>query len=486
MSKSLDSLRGGCVELMAAAVLELFPQAYLKGGTPTTWGFYYDFLVSQPSIKESLVLIEENMRQKTKQGSNFRVMEMMPRNASEYFRSLDREDLQDRVSLIEDPLVSLVEVGDFIDICAFDLPKKTSDITHFKLLEMIPISGGFRIVGTAFFEKPELKEFVKGWDDIGERHYIKWIEELDLLKEIDSGWIWLPRGEKLKEILVGFWKEELAKQNFQFIATPTLSLEEMFAAHVYLAKERKICTAEIAYLPLYENGHENEGMEGLLDLPYSFIDQAYTPFKKEELLSELISSLQFIVKILKMLSFDYEVVLHSKNAELLREALEKCHISVREEKGPDSAIEFYLIDILGRRWKGPSLTVHFNQQVIVQSVFSSLERFVAILLETCKGKLPLWMAPEQVRVIGFKKKQIEHVVSALKQEGIRVGIDLSDENLSKRMHHALRERVPYSIVLGDREVELGTLSVRPDGASAPEPMKIETLIDRLKKELESQ
>jgi threonyl-tRNA synthetase len=64
------------------------------------------------------------------------------------------------------------------------------------------------------------------------------------------------------------------------------------------------------------------------------------------------------------------------------------------------------------------------------------------------------MAPEQVRVIGFKKKQIQHVVSTLNKEGIRVGIDLSEENLSKRMHHALRERVPYSIVLGDREIEL--------------------------------
>ncbi|MFS8563193.1 MAG: hypothetical protein LVR00_02205 [Rhabdochlamydiaceae bacterium] len=364
-NKNLDSLRGGCVELMAAAVLELFPQAYLKGGTPTAWGFYYDFLVLQPSIKESLMLIEENMRQKSKKAVPFRIMEMVPRNAEEYFASLDREDLQERVSIIEDPLVRLVQVGDFVDICEFLLPTKTSDVTHFKLLEMIPISGGFRIVGTAFFEKSELKEFVKEWENIGERHYPRWIKELDLLDEIESGWIWLPRGEKLKEILIGFWKEELGKQNFQFITTPSLSLEEMFDTHLHLAKERKMRTAEIAYLPL----PEGEGMEGLLDLPYGFIDQAYSPFKKEELLRELISSLQFIVKILKMFSFDYEVVLHSKNAALLREALEECQIEAKEEKKAVSAIEFHLIDVLGRRWKGPSLSVHFDREVIVQSLF---------------------------------------------------------------------------------------------------------------------
>jgi threonyl-tRNA synthetase len=466
---------------MAAAFLELFPGAYLKGGCPTKWGFYYDFLLSQPVNKEFLILLEENMRQKSKKEHLFRKMEMIPHNAGQYFASLERNDLQDRVSIIEEPLVSLVEIGSFIDLCDFPLPKTVSEITQFKLLEIIPISEGVRILGTAFFEKPELKEFVKKWEDIGERNYLKWIKELDLLEERESGWVWLPRGETLKELLIDFWKKELAKQNFQFIATPSLDTQQMFETHLKLAKERQIRTAEIASLPLFGEGHE-----GLLDLPHGFIDQAYIPFKKEELLSELISSLQFIVKILKMFSFDYEVVLYSKNADLLLEALQTCHIHVKQEKGPHSTIEFYLIDIFGRRWKGPSLTVRFDCGVIVQSLFSSLERFVALFLEASKGKLPLWMVPEQVRVMGFQKKQIHPVVSALQKEGIRVGMDLREENLSKRMHDALRERVPYSIVLGDRELECGTLSVRPYGVSAPEQMTIETLIDRLKKELESQ
>lgn len=481
MSQNLESLRGGCAELMASCVLELFPGAYLKGGSPTKWGFYYDFLIPQEVNPSSLVLIEESMRQKSKQGHSFKVMEMVPHNALAYFASLERDDLQDRVSLIEEPLVSLVQIGDFIDLCDFSLPKKVSEISHFKILELIPITGGLRVVGTAFFEKKDLKEFIKEWDPIEGRSYLKWVKEQDLLEERECAWIWLPRGEKLRDVLIQLWKRELEKQDFQFISTPSLDIKEMFKFHLALVKKRGLRTAELAYVPL-----EGEGCEGLLDLPYGFVDQAFIPFKKEELSIELISSLQFIVKILKMLSFDYEVVLHSKNAAPFLEALKECQIDIRQEKGQDSAIEFYLIDVFGRRWKGPSLTVHFDKLVIVQSLFSCLERFVALLLETRSGNLPFWMAPEQVRVIGFQKKELEPVVAALRKEGIRVETSLCEENLSKKVHDALRERVPYSIVLGDRELESQTLSVRPYGAHAPEVMTIETLMNRLRKELESQ
>ena len=100
--------------------------------------------------------------------------------------------------------------------------------------------------------------------------------------------------------------------------------------------------------------------------------------------------------------------------------------------------------------------------------------------------LPLWMAPEQIRVMGFNKEKIESVAEALQKENLRVGIDLRKELLSKKMHDSLRERVPYSIVLGDRELESETLSVRAYGTEVPESIKIETLMSRLKKELESQ
>lgn len=466
---------------MAASVLELFPHAYLKGGQPTTWGFYYDVLLEDDMLPESLILIEEKMRQMSKKGEEFYIMEMMPQNAQDYFKSIERDDLQDRNLRSDEPLTRAVKIGEFLDLCHFTLPKKTSEISHFKLLESLPIEGGLRIVGTAFFDKTDLKEFVKKWENISNYHYVRWIQELDLLEKIDDRWIWCPRGEMLKETLINFWKRELLKQNFQFISTSSFDLDEMCKAHLKVGEERFIKTAEIAFMPL-----KGEGIEGLLDLPCGVIDQAYIPFKKEELTSELISSLQFILKILKMFSFDYEVVLRSKNAKPIYKALEESQIKVRHETGPGCAIDFYLIDIFGREWKGPCVTVHMDKRVIVQSIFSSLERFVALLLETCKGNLPLWSVPEHVRVMGFHKKEIEDVVSLLQKEGFRVGIDLGSDALSKKMHDSLLKRVPYSIVLGDRELESKTLSVRAYGAKASEPLKIETLIDRLRKELESQ
>ena len=144
-------------------------------------------------------------------------------------------------------------------------------------------------------------------------------------------------------------------------------------------------------------------------------------------------------------------------------------------------IDFHLEDSIGRTWQCGTIQLDFQLPqrfgaeyigadgekhrpiMIHRVVFGSIERFIGILIEHFEGKFPLWLAPVQVKILPISEKYMDyakHVDSVLKQEGLRCEIDARAEKIGYKIRCARNGRVPYMLVVGEKEVENGCVSVR--------------------------
>jgi len=429
-----ESLRTHCRCLLAAAVSDLFPEARLLGGCATAHGFYYDFELPVPFQEHMLVQIEERMR-RTK--ADFRLSEMVPSNAASF---LEHKGFSERARMAKaspEPLLQVAELGDFADFYEGECGASPG---QFKLLEALPYGRKTRLCGAAFASKDDLKAFLKAQRPVLGRRFEDLCPQLGLMQEVEGRTVWMPKGEAVRVLLVDFWRKEVEKGGIQILSTHSLSLDEMERVH---RKTGLLRTAELTSI-----GGE-------------FVDQTYC--RGSDLEQERISSLLFIEKILKMLSFDFKRVSRSKDL-----------------------VEFQIKDVFGGWVRGPYVRADRPRKTVIRSVFAPLERLFELLIENGEGCLPLRVAPEQVRVVRIGGADASQVAQELIKNGFRVRCEAAEsQDLKKQMYDALRERIPYSIVLGSREKETGLLSVRKYGADEPEMMTIETLTGRLK-ELENQ
>ena len=167
-------------------------------------------------------------------------------------------------------------------------------------------------------------------------------------------------------------------------------------------------------------------------------------------------------------------------------------------------IEFTLKDCIGREWQCGTVQVDFSmpgrldaqyvaedgsRQVPVmlhRAILGSFERFIGILIEQFEGKFPLWLAPEQVVVMNITDKQseyVENVVKVLKKQGFRAISDLRNEKIGFKIRHHTLQRVPYILVVGDKEVESSTVAVRTRAGEDLGSISIDELSTRLTSEV---
>jgi threonyl-tRNA synthetase len=169
-------------------------------------------------------------------------------------------------------------------------------------------------------------------------------------------------------------------------------------------------------------------------------------------------------------------------------------------------LEFVLRDAIGRDWQCGTLQVdlnlpgrlgahyideHSQKQTPVmlhRAIFGSLERFLGILIEHHAGRLPSWLAPVQVVLLGITDRQdayLNEVAQFLKNQGLRVDIDLRNEKIGFKIREHTLQRVPYLLVAGDKEVAAQLLSVRTRSGKDLGQMTPQTFVERLRVELES-
>ncbi|MFA9275942.1 MAG: threonine--tRNA ligase [Candidatus Aquirickettsiella gammari] len=199
-----------------------------------------------------------------------------------------------------------------------------------------------------------------------------------------------------------------------------------------------------------------------------------------------------------------------KAEDTLRAALRNCGMTWEELPGEGAfygpKIEYHLKDSLGRPWQVGTMQVDFSMPgrlsaeyvsddnsrkvpvMLHRAIVGSMERFIGILIENHAGALPTWLAPVQVAVLNISESQAEYAKSVaenLKKQGFRVHTDLRNEKITYKIREHSMQKLPYIIVVGDKERDANTVAVRTRGNLDLGVMTQEAFLDRLKNDLET-
>jgi len=297
----------------------------------------------------------------------------------------------------------------------------------------------------------------------------------------------------------------------------------IYKSKVRSYKELPIKFAEIG--TVYRN--ELSGtLHGLLRVRSINIDDAHIFCQPEQIRDELYKVLQLAIKILNKLGFERFNIdlsvrdLQNKDKYLGRDeewegaeqglisALEKSGLSYKHRQGEavfyGPKIDIKLLDALGREWQATTIQFDFNlprrfdikymdrdgmhKEVVVihRALYGSLERFMGCLIEHYAGAFPLWLAPVQVAVMPITNKEDDYAQQIYQKcvvQGLRSEINAKSEKINYRIREAELQKIPYILVVGKKEVENQTVSLRKRGQGDLGAIKLEKFFDLTKKEL---
>ncbi|MDB5771172.1 MAG: thrS [Burkholderia sp.] len=196
--------------------------------------------------------------------------------------------------------------------------------------------------------------------------------------------------------------------------------------------------------------------------------------------------------------------------DTLRSALRACGVTWEELPGEGAfygpKIEYHLKDSLGRPWQVGTMQVDFSMPgrlgaeyvaddntrkvpvMLHRAIVGSMERFVGILIENHAGAMPLWLAPVQIAILNISDAQADYAQSVaqnLKKQGFRVHLDLRNEKITYKIREHSVQKLPYIVVIGDKERDANTVAVRARGNVDLGVMPVDALVGRLKSEVET-
>ena len=194
--------------------------------------------------------------------------------------------------------------------------------------------------------------------------------------------------------------------------------------------------------------------------------------------------------------------------EALREALRACGVEWTELPGEGAfygpKIEYHLKDSLGRSWQCGTMQVDFSMPerlnaeyvaedntrkvpvMLHRAIVGSLERFIGILIENCAGAMPLWLAPVHAVVLTITDRQAQYareVVERLKEAGLRASSDLRNEKITYKIREHSLQKLPYQVILGDKEMQAQQVAVRTRAGEDLGAMPLDSFVSRLKREI---
>jgi threonyl-tRNA synthetase len=274
---------------------------------------------------------------------------------------------------------------------------------------------------------------------------------------------------------------------------------KIFASDHHSYRDLPVRLAEFGTVYRWEQSGELGGMTRVRGFTQ---DDAHLFCTPDQVAAEVTGCLDLVKKVLSTLGMnDYRVRLSRRDpasdkyvgspenwhkAEAaLREAVQTLGVPYTEELGEAAfygpKIDFVVKDVIGRDWQLGTVQVDYNLPVrfglsyigpdnqahtpvmIHRAPFGSMERFTGLLIEHFEGKFPTWLAPEQVRVLPISEKTLEVAEAAAAQladAGVRLTVDRSSDKIGAKIRLARLDRVPYMLVIGQREAEEGTVSVR--------------------------
>ena len=346
-----------------------------------------------------------------------------------------------------------------------------------------------------------------------------------------------PIGNKLLYITSGHYAK-YGKDSFQPIHTPEEGeeyfLKPMNCPHHCMIyknsprsyKDLPLRLAEFGTVCRYEQSGELHGLTRVRSFTQ---DDAHIFCRPDQVKDEFIRVMDIISIVFKAMdfqNFEAQISLRDKvnrekyiGSEENWEKAERAIIEACEEKGLPAKIEygeaafygpkldFMVKDAIGRRWQLGTIQVDYNLPerfeleytgednkkhrpvMIHRAPFGSMERFVAVLIEHTAGKFPLWLTPDQVVVLPISERFNEYawnVARELKQSNIRVLVDDRNEKIGRKIRDNEMKRIPYMLIVGEKEAENGEVSVRKQGEGDKGSMKITTFAALLKGEVEDQ
>ncbi len=547
--QALEVYRHSAAHLLAAAVLELFPETKLGIGPPIENGFYYDFDRPTAFTPEDLEQIEQKMREIRDRDLPYeRVVTSKEEGLRKYADAWMKCELIDERA--GDTFTEYTLGPHFIDFCRGPHVPSTSKIKAFKLLS---IAGAYwkgdernkqlqRIYGTAFFTQKELDQYLQKLEEAKKRDHRKLGKELDLFSIQDlagPGLIFFhPKGGTVRRQIEDWMRDQYVRRGYSLVYTPHVARadlwktsghynfygENMFKRmelddaeyqlkpkncpfHILIYRDRQRSYRDLP-VRLGELGtvyrYERSGvMHGLLRVRGFTQDDAHIFCAPEQIEDEIVSCLEFAVDTLHTFGFeDYEAELSTwdngasgkydgapEQWKLAEDALAKAtsRLNLKVKVMPDEAafygpkIDVKLVDAIGRLWQLSTVQFDFtlprrfgleyiaedgkaHQPLMVhRALYGSVERFFGILLEHYAGVFPVWLAPVQAIVLPITDRQLDYarqVRDRLDAAGVRVAVDDRSEKVNLKIREAQLQKIPYMLVVGDREAQSGAVAVR--------------------------
>ena len=269
--------------------------------------------------------------------------------------------------------------------------------------------------------------------------------------------------------------------------------------------------------------HEFSGaLNGLLRVRTFCQDDAHIFVRHDQIKSEIKQVIRLIDEVYQTFGFEYSVELSTRpeqslgsdeiwndSEEALKNVLDDLAVTYQLNEGDGAfygpKIDFHIKDALGRSHQCGTIQLDFQMPekfdltyidennekvrpvVIHRAIFGSIDRFFGILIEHFAGAFPIWLAPTHVQIVPVSSVHLDYalnVQSVLRNEGIRVEIDQRNEKLGYKIREAQLQKVPYILILGDKEVSDGTVNVRKFGSQKTESLSIENFALFIKQQIE--
>jgi len=570
-AEALEVFRHSSAHLLAAAVLELFPETKLGHGPPTDTGFFYDFYRPTPFTPEDLEKIEKKMQELVEKDIPYAQDFLLRKEGLERFKA--EGDFM-KCHFIEqftapDEKISLYRTGKFVDFCRGPHIPSTGKIKAFKLLN---IAGAYwlgdeknpqlqRVYGTSFYSKKELDDYLHKLEEAKRRDHRVLGKQLDLFSIQDlagPGLIfWHPKGGIMRKAMEDWLRDEYLKRGYSLVFTPHVArvdlwktsghegyyADNMFTPmklddadyrikpmncpfHILIYKDQLRSYRDLP-VRLGELGtvyrYERSGvMHGLMRVRGFTQDDAHIFCTPQQIEDEVVGCVDFAFAVLSTFGFsEYQVELSTwdpkdrKNFlgsnqqwELANRSLENAlkRRSVQYKIIPGEAafygpkIDVKLVDAIGRLWQLSTIQFDFNlpqrfdleyvgedgqrhQPLMVhRALWGSVERFFGVLIEHYAGAFPLWLSPVQVVVVPISERHHEYadkVGAQLREAGARVHVDSRNEKMNAKIREHTLQKVPYIVVVGDKEAQAGTVNVRTRGKEKTDDMPTVEFVARV-------
>jgi threonyl-tRNA synthetase len=571
--EALEVYRHSSAHLLAAAVLELFPETKLGHGPATENGFFYDFYRTTPFTPEDLEKIEKKMQELVQQNLPY-AREFLPRK--EGLEKFKAEGDFMKCHFIEqftkpDEKISIYQTGKFQDFCRGPHIPSTGKIKAFKLFN---IAGAYwlgdeknpqlqRIYGTSFFSKKDLDAYLNGIEEAKKRDHRVLGKQLDLfsIQELAGPGLifWHPKGGIIRKEMEDWMREEYLRRGYSLVVTPHVARRQLFFTSGHegyysnnMFDVMELDDAEYRLKPMNCPGHiliyrdslksyrdlpvrlgelgtvyryERSGvMHGLLRVRGFTQDDAHIFCTPEQIESEIVGCLDFALEVLKDFGFDkFQTELSTWNPDdrknfvgsdeqwkLATDSLEKVlkERNIEYKIIPGEAafygpkIDIKLVDAIGRLWQLSTVQFDFNlpqrfqleyvaedgtrkQPLMVhRALYGSIERFFGVLIEHYAGAFPVWLSPVQAALIPIAERHVEYaqkVAAQLKAAGVRVEVDSRNEKMNAKIREHAMQKVPFLLVVGDKEAEANKVNVRTRGKEKTEDMGTTEFVEKVRK-----